>query len=444
MKRAVRAGLALSLLAALVAVVPAVRPAPAAAATQASTTGWTVERPWGPTNDWEPNTAADPSSSWLYQMTTRYGGRAVCKPLLAHCIVFRASPNEGRTWSRDTVMPRRQCPPKYPCHPARFQNDPGIAVSRSGAIYATWMNGWDVIFMRSTDHGKTWGRYHDFRLASGASFTDKPWLAISPDGRDVYVAFNSSDSFVSASHDGGRTWSKPVQTNTDGLYWFAEGGAVAPNGDVYFSESAEHQNETGDVRLAVLSSTDGGATWTTTFVADSQQQPACPTANCPGDFYGAQISLGVDRSGLIMAAYAANTVAQAPMSIYEITSRDGINWSRPVRLSNGGAAVGGDFPKVQAGLEPGRFLVAWEDDRNGPQAWNVWSRATRDGGGSWSPTARVSKGGPSAPYKTTKGFAFPYGDYFGTTIDPQGTVFLIWGAGATYDGPGNTWWSARP
>ena len=138
---------------------------------------------------------------------------------------------------------------------------------------------------------------------SGASFTDKPWIAISPDGKDVYVAFNRSDSYISASHDYGRNWSKPVRTNKGGRYWFAEAGAVAPDGHVYFAESAEHQNAKGTVRLAVISSANGGTSWTTTYVARSQQQPPCPVKGCPNDFYGPQISLAIDRAGTILAAY---------------------------------------------------------------------------------------------------------------------------------------------
>src|SRR5215472_16475943 len=42
--------------------------------------GWIAEQRWGPHNDWAPNIAADPSSSWLYQMTTQYGGHRVCRP----------------------------------------------------------------------------------------------------------------------------------------------------------------------------------------------------------------------------------------------------------------------------------------------------------------------------------------------------------------------------
>ena len=78
-------------------------------------------------------------------------------------------------------------------------------------------------------------------------------------------------------------------------------------------------------------------------------------------------------------------------------------------------------PKVAAGLRPGDFRVAWEDDRNGATAWNVWYRATADGGASWSPAVRLSDRGSGAPYKSTAGFRFPYGDYFGITVDTMPT-----------------------
>jgi hypothetical protein len=402
--------------------------------------GWMPEQRWSRMNDWEPNIAAGPSS-WLYQMTTQYGGPSACRPQMNHCILFRSSPNRGRTWHHSTVMNRRQCPPDKPCRQADWQNDPVLAVSASGVIDAAWMNQWDVVFAQSADHGRTWTRYHDFRRALGVSFTDKPWLAISPDGKDVYVAFNHSDSYIAASHDHGRTWSRPVRTNTDRRYWFAEGGAVAPDRHVYFAESAEHQDAKGTVRLAVISSVNGGASWTTRFVAGSQQQPRCPVRGCPNDFYGAQISLAIDPAGTILAAYVASTVPRSPMRLYVITSATGLTWTAPAELGARGTRVGADFPKVAAGPAPGHFAVAWEDDRNGAMAWNVWYRSTINRGRSWSRTVRVSGRRSGAPYKAPAGFRFPYGDYFGITIDTHGTSYLAWSEGTSYIGPGSTWWA---
>jgi len=48
---------------------------------------------------------------------------------------------------------------------------------------------------------------------------------------------------------------------------------------------------------------------------------------------------------------------------------------------------------------------------------------------------------PATPPKSRGGFRFPYGDYFGITVDSRGTSYLIWGEGTSYDGPGGTWWA---
>jgi hypothetical protein len=64
-------------------------------------------------------------------------------------------------------------------------------------------------------------------------------------------------------------------------------------------------------------------------------------------------------------------------------------------------------------------------------------------GASWSPAARVSNRGSGAPYKTQAGFRFPYGDYFGMTVDSHGVSYLAWSEGKSYDGPGSTWWAGN-
>ena len=65
-------------------------------------------------------------------MTTQYGGARACRPHMGHCILFRASPDRGQTWYKSIVMRRLQCPPGKACRQAIWQNDPVLAVSRSG------------------------------------------------------------------------------------------------------------------------------------------------------------------------------------------------------------------------------------------------------------------------------------------------------------------------
>jgi hypothetical protein len=66
-----------------------------------------------------------------------------------------------------------------------------------------------------------------------------------------------------------------------------------------------------------------------------------------------------------------STTATAPMSLYEVTSTDGVTWSAPIALGSGGTKIGADFPAVAAGPTAGDFRVAWMDDRNGAGAFNV-------------------------------------------------------------------------
>ncbi|MCJ7832267.1 MAG: hypothetical protein MUP92_02325 [Actinobacteria bacterium] len=45
---------------------------------RASVPGWGNEKVFSRFNDWEPNVAADPSSSYVYMLTTQYGGPKAC------------------------------------------------------------------------------------------------------------------------------------------------------------------------------------------------------------------------------------------------------------------------------------------------------------------------------------------------------------------------------
>ena len=46
-----------------------------------------------------------------------------------------------------------------------------------------------------------------------------------------------------------------------------------------------------------------------------------------------------------------------------------------------------------------------------------------------------------APYKTRAGYMFPYGDYLSLSVDGEGTNHVIWGEGASYNGPGGVWYT---
>ena len=122
------------------------------------------------------------------------------------------SKDGGATWGKQAAAVRLQ---------GRGQFDPIIeVVPDTGNVYAAFMNGYNVVFIRSTDHGKTWSA--PVPTYGNVSWNDKPILVASDDGRDVYIAFNGpkgGDPWITQSHDAGRTWTqtrpgRPISTST--------------------------------------------------------------------------------------------------------------------------------------------------------------------------------------------------------------------------------------
>ena len=385
-------------------------------------------------DDWEPAMAVDPGSNWVYQMTTRYGGAKACSNKGATAcptpnLIFRASSDAGATWGAERFL--------CACQGTKTQADPEMEVASDGTIYATWMNDYTpgVVFAKSSDRGATWTA--PTTVGGGLQWTDKPIIAISPTGRDVYIAFNKTDSYVASSHDFGATWGAPVKTNNDSLYWFAEGGAVAPNGDVYFSASGEVAtvSAAGDVQLAVIRSTNGGTSWTHTIIDTSKQGPA-PIGGAATDFFFSQANIAVDPAGKLMVAYTLNTVVAGPKALYVKTSTDGVTWSARTQVNAQGDS---GFPVITSGPTANDFRVAWQDDRGG--RFNTWYKRTTNGGGSWSADVKLSNLTSGAPYKNAAGYAFPYGDYFEMETATNGTNHVIWSEGPDYAGPGGAWYT---
>ena len=63
--------------------------------------------------------------------------------------MLKVSTDGGVTWGPDRYL--------CPCQGVKGQFDPEIeVVPNTGAVYAAWMNGFNVVFSKSTDHGQTW------------------------------------------------------------------------------------------------------------------------------------------------------------------------------------------------------------------------------------------------------------------------------------------------
>jgi hypothetical protein len=394
-----------------------------------------TEQLFSPGIDWEPFVAVDPNprSSYVYMVVTGYRPRQGLKWTFPN-ILYRVSPDGGNSWGPVKFVCGDNCQAEHFASP--WQNDPTIRVANDGTVFVAWLNGWNAVVARSIDHGETFTR-PVIASQSHMGWADFPRLAISADGRDVYIALNSTDPRVVASHDGGATFGNPVPLvpPPDKRFWFAAGNVVAPDGTVYLSVSVLNSFTVGTlaapgpVDLTVAKSQDKGATWSIVTVDRSEEARWV---------FGAQIVVDMDAAGTLLVAYTKNTRPGDPKQFFSRTSVDGVHWSEPSLINDQGDS---NYPVVSHGPVAGDFRVAWQDNRNGPFAWNTWYKRTTDGGSSWTGEARLSDQGAVAYYKNAEGYVFPYGDYFGMVTDAGGTNFLIWGEGESYAGAGGCWFT---
>lgn len=388
---------------------------------------------WSGFGDWEPTVACSRDGRYVYQMTTRYGDpSAVSQPYVA----FRGSLDGGNTWLPDQFIENKRA----------WEADPQVALSDDGTVFILWLSLFNpgVSFKKSSDHGKTWST--PIALAPPGPFyppgwSDKPWLAVHPNGQDLFVGFNASDPYVVVSHNGGTSWSRPKRTANNGRYWYHTGSCVTPFGDVYFATADYSQSNKGKTYVNVTFSKDNGKTWNNTRVDTSEEMPGCSSVpGCYFGFLGPQSAIACDSAGTLAYVYNAGGVKSAPQQLWFSTSTDGVTWTTPQQISVANANVNNGFPQITAGPAPGDFRVSWQDDRAGG-LWNTWFKETKDGGTSWSADVRLSNLVANGSYKHSSGYDFVFGDYNGMAVDDWGTNHVIWAEGASYNGPGNTWYT---
>jgi hypothetical protein len=405
--------------------------------------GWTGEQLVNPnTDDWEPAIAADPNAPFVYTLHTRYGEP---KPCQGNCpsplIVLRVSPDGGTTWRPET--------PLCICRGAKAQYDPEIeVVPNTGDVYAAWLNGgFNTVFSRSTDHGKTWSE--PVKTYGNVSWTDKPFLATDATGKHVYVSWNGpsgGDLYVAQSLDFGATWSQSKVADTK-RYYFAFGGVVAPDGTVTFSQSSFSYtgpggDAEGQVQIHAITSKDRGVSWTNTVVDSVPVGEACdPAGGCTSDYYLGHPAIAADGRGALTIVYDGPTTDLGPQRIWSRRSTDGgLTWSPRVRLSATDKSAA--FTAVAArGRGDVRTWYMQED--GGPDAWNTYYRRSRDGGITWSAPVKLSDATSGTAYKTAAGFLEPYGDYGEIAITNRGETVGIWGEGASWLGPGGVWFNRQ-
>jgi hypothetical protein len=404
---------------------------------EAPTAGWAGEQVIHATaDDWEPAIAADPNAPYVYLLTTRYTGPTACGnqcPL--PYMMLKVSTDGGVTWGPDRYL--------CECKKVGGQFDPIIeVVPNTGHVYAVWMNGYNVVFSKSTDHGTTWSA--PVKTYGKVSWNDKPVLAMSDDGQHVYVSWNgptSGDPWVAQSHDFGATWTQTKVVNGS-RYYFAFDADVLPNGTVVFAEASISYTgpgsaPEGQVLYHAIRSTNQGASWADVVVDALELGTPCEADGCYADYYYGHAVVSADASGNLVYLHDGAATAGGPQSVWSQTSTNGgATWSARQALSSTG--VNSTFPAVES-RGSGDVRAYYMQADGGHDAWNVWYRSSTDGGATWSTAVKVSDATGGANYKTAAGFKEPYGDYGEAAITSGGKFIAAWGEGDSYTGPGGVW-----
>ena len=421
---------------------------PVGAAAAAPVAGWAGEQAVDPVaDDWEPAIAADPNGPYVYTLVTRYGA----KPCSGNCpspfIALRTSSDNGLTWGAAKAL----CACK-----GSGQFDPIVEVvpgpgANAGAVYAAYMNGYNIMFIKSTNHGATWSTA--VPVYGTVSWNDKPTIAVSNNGLDVYISFNGptgGDPWMAQSHDAGATWTQTKLVDS-ARYYFDFDSDVAADGTVYFAETAllyggggnKGTTPTGQIEEHVFVSRDRGATWENHTIASVWPGIACVAAGCTPDYYLGHIALSVDGSNNVVALFDGAAAAGGFQTISSERSTDGgRTWSAPLAISAAGETT--DAPAIESrGTGDVRAWYYQTSGGGNVDAWNVWYRSSTDGGASWGTPVKISDASGGAAYKTDAGFGEVYGDYGEMAITNTGKSIAIWGEGASYTGPGGVWFNRQ-
>jgi hypothetical protein len=396
--------------------------------------GWAGESVVGVGNTWEPSIAADPSSPYVYAMYNDFTATKACNTCPKPPMIVRASADGGATFGPEIQICGSGC-----AHVA-WQYDPVVAVTNTGVVYAVWMNEYKIVWAKSTNHGATWTAP---TLLSGKISSDKPWMGISKNGTDIYITFTKGtggDLYEVHSHNGGSSFStaQVIGTVAGTHYFYSNGFAVLPNGTAVMSASqypnTNRQTTTSPISISTFRTTNGGTSWTRVNVDSVFGGPSYVTSSTT--------TLTADAAGTLVVEYGGSTTAGANGNIWVQRSTDGgATWTGKQLITP--ASGGGDasFPAI-AGGAAGDFRLTYMDKRTG--AWNVWYRASTDGGVTWAADVKLSDATSGASYVSANGFAAPYGDYDAIAITNGGKSVAVMGEGADFtNGPGNIWFNRQ-
>ena len=395
----------------------------------------------------------------------------------AHGLVAGFSFNGGLSWG-ETTLPFSSCAPNaildpFTGAPYGRASDPWVSIGPDGTAYAVallatnntiaGMNDTGVATVTSTDGGKTWGNQRLLKSDKGTTpifevtqfFNDKESITADPiHAGTAYVVWDrlagpsqSPDAalharafrgpvWFSKTSDGGQTWTGTRAIFDPGQNSQTIGNIIVVNrqtGVLYdffelFSTTGSPKFTPRGISVAVISSSDGGSTWSKAKVIATQR-----TVDDFAPNTGALLRTGAGLPAAAVDAANGNLyvvwedalfTAGAFNQVVISTSTDGgSTWSSPAVVSNPNGKPA--FTPEVAVNAAGVVGVTYYDFRNPDgmttgQPTDYWFTSSNDHGASFGNEVRITPVSFDMLNAPNAGGLF-LGDYQG--LDTSGTTF---------------------
>jgi hypothetical protein len=332
----------------------------------------------------------------------------------------------GCSWADNGVLPGFQS--------NEITSDISIAYGPKNRVYVAVLYSDNVrdsgiAVLTSSDGGKTFGQpVRVFDDPTGAVFSDKPWITVDTSGGrydgTIYVVWSydyggscgydnacKQGLAFSSSIDDGNTFSDVRQVEGEAPFCTnpARGrdptartcdavlGAiptVMPNGTLAVAFQYFDLMSSGSIpsRLAIVTSPDGGASWTSPVLIATISDIAgiFPPDRYRNDSLPA-FAAGPTRGSLFIA-WADKTTGDSDI-LFAASTDAGATWSRPVRVNDDATRNGENQFQPQLAVAPnGVVTISYFDTRRDPHHHliDVYLAQSTDGGVTFLPSVRVT------------------------------------------------------
>jgi hypothetical protein len=348
--------------------------------------------------------------------------------------------NSGRTWVRRVIGSTTADPLGDICC------DEQLAWDHFGNLWLTYLvnTSGDALVALSTDGGRTFTKVEDVVT----KFADQPSIAVGPNS--VWVSFNSTpgneiQAFGAPVTGLGRfgSFTTPESVPSPGNGDFGD-TAVGPNGQVLVTYQNSTNGQGGaDIYTAVDPDGLGPAGFKTpVLVAHSHVGgfdfiPAQPDRSIDAEPSLAWDRTGGAHNGRVYLVWTQEPKNESDNTDIELQHSDdnGATWSAPVQLNDDNTVNSQYDPAIALDQTTGNVAVSWYDTRNDlgtggngdtdgipNDDFQVWATDSTNGGETFVPNFRVSRGTSNA---TDANSSFDVGDYTHAAF-VAGTFWPAW------------------